>query len=300
MEFYERIAQEIFQTYKLDFQDAKRAGGWTNLVWIHSDKVLRLSLDKESDRITREVMLSKYLPKEVGYPENIALGRTEGFEWSLSKRIIGKPLSEVWNLLSFEERLSSIQQIVKIVNAVHSVDISKIDSLARKNPWYSQLIKEESMLSIERYYKENLITSEQSQCMKKLFEQFYTYKSLVKPVLNHGDITADNLLWNEGRIVSLLDFDNSVIAPPELDMYSIINLALEPIYLIFTNKTSQYIEQTRKLVSSLASDLDSDCLLSSYALIHQQFFFERWLQNRDCYVNDVNSYKIICSILNGK
>lgn len=299
MEIYERIAQEIFHTYNLEFKDAKRAGGWTNVVWFNKDKVLRLSLNKDSDRITREVMLSRYLPKEVGYPENIAVGRTEGFEWSLSKRITGKPLSEVWNSLSFEERLSSIKQIINIVNAVHSVDVTKVDSLVKKTPWYNKLSKELSMSSIDRYFDENLITKEQSQRMKKLFEQFYTSKSLVKPVLNHGDITADNLLWNEGMIISLLDFENSVIAPPELDMYSIMNLALEPIYLVFTNKTSQYIEQVRELISSMASALNSNCFLSSYALMHQMFFFEQWLQNRDCNLNDANSYKIICSILNG-
>lgn len=149
--------------------------------------------------------------------------------------------------------------LINIVNAVHSVDVSKVDSLVINKPWYNKLAKEESMSSIDRYFEENLITSEQSQRMKKLFEHFYTSKSLVKAVLNHGDITADNLLWNEGRIISLLDFENSVIAPPELDMYSIMNLAMEPIYLILTNKTSQYIEQVRELISSMASSLDSNC-----------------------------------------
>lgn len=194
MEFYERIAQEIFQTYYLDFQDATRAGGWSNYVWINHDKVLRLSTNRDSDKITREVMVSRYLPKEVGYPENIAIGRTEGFEWSLSKRIIGQPLSEVWNLLSFEERLSCVKQMISIVKAVHSVDVSK---------------------------------------------------------------------------------------------------------LVFTHKTSQYIEQVRELVHSLASDFASDNLLSGFALMHQQFFLDRCLRTPDCNVNDVNSYKIICSILNG-
>ena len=95
MEKHDKIAADIFQQYDLSFENAERAGGWTNLVWFNGDCVLRLSKQKGSGRIRRETELVKILPPSVGYPSNIATGVANEYEWSLSKRIQGKVSRDV-------------------------------------------------------------------------------------------------------------------------------------------------------------------------------------------------------------
>ncbi len=145
----EMIAEDVFQQYGLSFQTAVRAGGWTNAVWLNGDFALRVSLNRDSDRIGREAQLSKLLPKEVGYPQNIKTGVTDGFEWSLSKRVSGQPLSEVWDSLKWAQRISAVRQIVDIVNHVHEVDIEKAESFAKKTAWYNEFSKEKSSADIK-------------------------------------------------------------------------------------------------------------------------------------------------------
>ena len=87
MKELEKIAAGIFQQHGLRFENAERAGGWTNAVWFNGDCVLRLSTEKDTDRIRREIEKCKMLPPSVGYPINIAAGVTNGHEWTLSKRV---------------------------------------------------------------------------------------------------------------------------------------------------------------------------------------------------------------------
>ena len=101
---YENIAAKIFQQYGLRYETAERAGGWTNAVWLNGDFALRLSKEQSSDKIRREIERSKTFPLSVGYPKNIAVGVTDGHEWSLSKRIPGIVLSSVWDSFSWAEK----------------------------------------------------------------------------------------------------------------------------------------------------------------------------------------------------
>jgi len=87
MNEFEIIATKIFSKYNPNFNSAERAGGWTNAVWINGDLVLRLSMNKGSDKVRKETELAKLLPSIVGYPKNIENGITNDYEWSLNQRI---------------------------------------------------------------------------------------------------------------------------------------------------------------------------------------------------------------------
>lgn len=62
----EKIATQIFHDHGTDIKSAKRAGGWTNAVWLNTELALRISFKKDSERIRREVRLSKFFPKAIG------------------------------------------------------------------------------------------------------------------------------------------------------------------------------------------------------------------------------------------
>jgi scyllo-inosamine 4-kinase len=301
----ERIAKEIFKQYGLDFHTFKRSeSGWTNAVWLNNDFALRLSLTKDSDRIRREVELSKLLPVEIGYPENIMTGVNDGYEWSLSKKIPGRVLSEVWVSLKWDERFLAVKQIIDIVNHIHSIDVNKAEFLTKKTAWYNEFSKEDSISGIENYVRQKFLTVEQGRQMNKILNSFYGKHFTSKPVLNHGDITMDNILWHDGNIVSLMDFEHAVIAPPELDVRSLVNLVLlKEDDKILTRDDSieihEYLDGVLELLKPMCSRSESNDLILGYSILFWQRFFEFWLEEPDGDIKQCGAYVRLCSLING-
>lgn len=304
MKDQERIAIKIFNKYGLDFKTAKRAGGWTNAVWLNGDLALRLSLKKDSDRIRREVDLAHYFPNEVGYPVNVEVGFTDGFEWSLSKRIDANNLSEVWPSLDWNARTETIKQLLSIIKSLHTVDMVKIESLSNKTPWYSSLSPQETYSSLKRFKDEKIISSEQLDILHGSVERFWQKYNSTHHVLNHGDITMDNLLWSNGKIESLMDFEHSVIGPLELDLHSIINLAL--FYDEYASKDEfntieykQYKKHIIGLLKPLLSNPYSSDLILGYAILYRMKFIEFWINDKDDKLEDLDAYIKLCSLADG-
>jgi len=310
MENHSRIAAEIFRLYGLSFDTAQPAGGWTNAVWLNGGYALRLSKERGSDRIRREARLSRFLPLSAGYPENISTGTTDGYEWSLSKRIQGQVLSEVWGGLSWSEKLSAVRQILGIVTGIRSVEISKAEHLTSRRAWYSSFNTDESFADVIRYEKTGILSAEQSRIFRDMLERFYTYHYSVKPVLNHGDITADNLIWHEGKIVSLLDFEHAVIAPGQLDLHSLVNLALVPYNeeksadIALTEEkdaeTQQYVRSVIPLFEPFLAEQGGRDLFFGYNILYRQRFLEFWLKEPDSGLDECDAYRKLSSLLDGR
>lgn len=297
------IATKVFKKYGMKFNTAKRAGGWTNAVWLNGDVALRLSLKKDSDRIRREVKLSEYLADGVGYPKNIAVGVTDGYEWSLSKRIYADNLSDVWNELDFHERIDAIRQILKITDMLHEVEISNVERLSSRRAWYSSFNTSETYLCLEKYKDKEIFSEKQRDVLYSALELFWDKHNKATHVLNHGDITKDNLLWSNGKIVSLMDFEHSVIAPMELDLHSIVNLAFFsnegnlPSYNIL--EYNKYKDNVINLLKLKFKNYSADLILG-YAILYRMRFVEMWLENPYGKLEELDAYKKLLSLCNGE
>ena len=291
----EKIAAGIFQQHGLRFEDAERAGGWTNAVWFNGDCVLRLSTEKGGDRIRCETEKCKMLPTAVGYPANIAAGVTDGYEWALSKRVQGKTLSDVWENLNWTEKAETVKQVFQIIDSVHSVDIAKVENLTLRRAWYNAFDKNKSFADIERYAEQNMFTAEQVRSLHDVLERFYTWHISVTPVFNHGDITMDNLIWHEVNVVSLLDFEHSVIAPPQLDLHSMVNE-----FISGNEAEREYIESIKDLYKALLSQESERDLLTGYSFLFYQHFFDSWLEEPEGEIEQCGAYQKLLSISNGR
>ena len=298
----EKIASEIFKQNNMSFETATRAGGWTNAVWINGDMVLRLSFNKHSNRIKREVELSKFLPDLVGYPKNISTGVKEGYEWSLSRRINGKNLNDVWPNLTWTERTSVVQQVWGIMQAIHTVDIKAVKNLSNIQPWYSSFNSKQLLDHMNKYVNNGIFTKDESNAISRMLIEFWDKKSSALPVLNHGDITMENLLWNNGGIVSLIDFEHSVIAPEQLDLNSFINLVFffhEENIFTFANKDDGLEKYKESIINILATTLKNPgCteLLLGYTILYQLRFLDFWIENPKGNLEQFKSYKNLISL----
>ena len=303
MNEHEKIAADIFSQYGLSFETAQRAGGWTNAVWLNGDVVLRLSKERGSDRIRREVERTKALPPSVGYPRSIATGIIDGYEWSLAERIQGQPLSNIWDKLSWVEKAIAVRQILAIMDGVHSVAVSKIEHLTLRTAWYNQFDKDSSFADIERYVERKIFTPQQGRVLRDILERFYFWKNRADCVLCHGDITMDNLLWHDGNVVSLLDFEHSVIAPCQLDVHSLVNLALVPHDVVLLVEPGpgavQYVKEMIALFAPYLSEQCGKDLFLSYNVLFRQRFLEFWLANPEKEIGECDAYQKLLSFCDG-
>ena len=302
MNEYEKIAADIFKKHGLDFATAERAGGWTNAVWLNGDYAMRLSMNKGSDIIQREIARAKSLPVSVGYPKNIATGVANRYEWSLSERINGVPLSNVWNNFDWLEKENTVRQILDIVSGVHSVPVAEVESITLRTAWYNSFDKDSSLAEINGYVSQKLFTPRQGQVLCEILERFYKNIN-TSPVLCHGDITTDNLLWHDGTVVSLLDFEHAVIAPRQLDIHSLVNLALIPydetvgshiILSIEENPEIQaYADKMIALFKPYLSNQSEKDLFMGYNVLFRQRFLEFWLANPEGVIEKCDAYNML-------
>ncbi len=286
MDRHEQIAAEIFTQHGVDFRTAKKGNGWTNRTWLAGGLVLRLSAATNTERIRREVRLASHLPNVVGYPEHVASGVTDGYEWSLSKEIPGVNLSEAWPSLSWYERKREIQRIFHIAQAIHTVDVAQVRDCASQRAWYSSFNTEEALSGMERLAQRNVLYSEQERTLTHALMRFFARLPNAEKALNHGYITMDNVIWNNG-IASLLDFEHAAIAPVQLDLYSILRFCFGPDSIGDVPVSGDNREllgfqaEVIRLAKSMLADKDEFDLLIGFAILISLRRMEIWLENSD-------------------
>lgn len=279
----EMIATSIFKQYGVDFSTAKRAGGWTNATWLAGGLALRLSVNPGNDKIRREVQMAAMLPATVGYPANIATGVTEGYEWSISKEIPGINLSEAWSAMDWPQRGRAFRQIWEKALAVHLVELGQVEHLARKRAWYNSCDAEEASASMDRLAQQGLFAPRQGRILSEMLDRFWKALPKATSVLNHGDITMDNMLWYHGQVVSLMDFEYAVIAPAELDLNSMLKFVFCPetdndSFIEVDQKGLQQFQQVvLDMVKPLLTHPNNIDLLLGYAILLEQYILELWL-----------------------
>lgn len=213
-----RIADEIFARHGIDFLSAKRAGGWTNATWLAGDLALRVSVRPGNENLLREARLGALLPPEAGYPAPIETGEVDGLQWALAPRIPGRCLGEDWDDLSWNERISALEQLWRKMRAVHRVDLEAVSGLARTTPWFQTPDTAQACALLAELARQGILTAEQAGELGRIVARFWQVRPGAACVLNHGDLSFDNILWQEGQITALLDFEYAVIAPAELDL----------------------------------------------------------------------------------
>lgn len=276
METIESIAASIFARYGVDFATARRAGGWTNAVWLTEELVLRLSTRGENEDLLREARLADFFPPNVGYPTIVEKGKTDGLVWSLAARLPGISLGEAWDDLSWEERTTALQDLWERAQGVHSVPVSELPEFVPRRAWFNSTDPDEAEASLIRLTETGLFSSSESQALRNALDRFWCALLTAPCVLCHGDLTLDNAVWHEGRVISLLDFEFAVRAPIQLDLNHLVKSAFHP----FSDADREEAEQLRQAVKKLATPMLAGRgydLLMGYAILLELWLLELWL-----------------------
>jgi len=266
---YSRLdfVHKIFLSHGVTDEPERLSGGWTNYVFAAGQLVLRCTTNLASGRLGREAQLARILPKEAGYPEIVDSGRTDGYDWILCRRISGKNLEDAWGKLSWEERAEALEQLWMRVKYVHIVDTKEAEVYVNKTLWYITTL-ENAVAETELLLERNLLNEEQCDAIKGYIHRFEAAIKKADVVLVHGDLTPANVMWRDGKIAALMDFECAAIAPKEADLMMLLNTAYERMDLPDAasdfEEEQQFHSRMRKLVQQEAPNWD---ILQGYRIM---------------------------------
>lgn len=184
----------------------------SNEVWRLGGLFVRICYRGDTQRLSREARVAGALPKEIGYPEILGSGSIGELSWMVTKAVDAVPLSRVFSRIEAEERRRIGVQMGELLKIIHRVpvpdgidvragdDISAEDRYPLPIPRARRLLRE--MLEAGRL--DPVLAGEISTRL----EECEALDPFAAPgVLVHGDFGVENLLWHEGKIVGVVDFE---------------------------------------------------------------------------------------------
>jgi aminoglycoside phosphotransferase (APT) family kinase protein len=203
-----RVAEEVISGRGVDFAAAVPAKAWSNATWLVGEFVIRVAPTAGPADLLREAGLAAFLPVQVGYPDIIDAGVLNGHEWVLTRRIPGHSLSDVWSTLDWNQRASAIEQVWAKAEQVHRVDVSIAAPYVRpRTPFFPESATE-AITRLHRLVSAGLLTARQVVVLREALDRFWVALPRMSKVLNHGDLGKINVLWHDGRVVSLVDLSS--------------------------------------------------------------------------------------------
>ncbi|GAA2532471.1 MULTISPECIES: phosphotransferase family protein [Streptomyces] len=222
------VAAEVFRRHGVDFARARRAAGWTNATWLAGGLAVRVARVPGTGDLSREAQLAAVLPREVGYPNVVDTGTTRGFEWVVTDEIAAGSLDDAWADLDWDRRIAATRQLWARAEAVHRVAPDVAAPLLRhRNPFYAPTL-DEAKAGLRRLHTADVLTGREFVGLARALDRHWAALPGAVSVLNHGDLSPVNALWDGTRVVSLLDFEFAVLAPVHLDLNELVKLAFAP------------------------------------------------------------------------
>jgi aminoglycoside phosphotransferase (APT) family kinase protein len=249
--------------------------------------VLRISIEPGSERLLREARLASLLPPEVGHPSIVETGVTEGLAWVVTREVAGRNLGDVWPVLGWEDRAIALRGLWDRAGAIHSVDPTLAGAYVDDRSKFYASGPAEAAAQLGRLQEAGVLVSDQVAALSPVLDRFWAARPLAPCALNHGDLCTENALWNDGKVVALLDLEYAVLAPVELDLNEVVKVAYAPPErpdpLPDPDGSGQ--DMLRQVVDEIASDTistpDGADRLLGYALLLDLWMMENELSTWD-------------------
>lgn len=200
--------------------EMRRIESMSREVWSLSQYILKIGIERNKDSLEREARLVKQLPQDLMIPKLISEGVNDDMYWVLMEKIHGEKLSTIWPALTMNEKRESISTISRILKKLHSYDFDPFLNYPTGEMGSIEFKKIEHNLEIIKVISE--IDQGIIHDAEIIIQEFQSLLEGVnyKPI--HGDLHFANLLWANNKIVAVLDFEYSSIAPPDLELDAIL------------------------------------------------------------------------------
>jgi len=210
----------------------ERASSVTNEVWMTATHVVRVNRSHDS-RLAREAAVAAVLPPEVGYPRIVAHGGRPGEDWLVLERVPGRPLAHRWPEMTEAERRSAVEQLGDRLRALHDTrapagllplhGAPQLLSADADEPVAPLLTALEHLGRLE--HVDALLAEEAAEVVRAGAPALQPFGS---PTLVHGDLTFENVLWDDGKVTAVLDVEWARSGPRDIDLDIILRCCAFP------------------------------------------------------------------------
>lgn len=208
-----------------------------NEVWFADDYVVRISSRQNTRRLEYEAMVAALLPPEALYPGSVRYGRLDFGEFLVMRRSPGQMLSRAWPTMKEAQRRSAVLQLADALYAIHGVEVGSGSSCPLNPPFLAgdslecphQMPMPRLMRCIERARRIPGIDQALLDDAEALARKWGpTVADDQCATLVHGDLHFENVIWADGRVTAVLDFEFARAAAPDLDLEVILRFCTEP------------------------------------------------------------------------
>lgn len=230
-----RLAR-VLRTLRLPAAEPVPLASDSNDVWRIGSVVVRICWRGDRDRFAREAAVTAALPAGVPYPEVLGTGSDDDLSWQVTRAVTGVPLASEWPRLSDRQRRDAIHQLGRALAALHAHRFPSevTTTLATPRPrddTPSALIGADiSPLPLPRALRmaehvrvlpcvdPALIDDVEARLHDLAGSDPFATAPATTLTCVHGDAHPANVLWRDGRVAALLDFEWVRLGPPDLEI----------------------------------------------------------------------------------
>lgn len=212
----------------------------TNQVWMASDYVLKISSGRFRAALWHERRVLE-LARRAGatehgpFPVVRRYGKHGRSEWLMMDRAGGRCLREAWPALSTARRFDVMSQVGNVLRKLHA-----LPSAAIEPPWLRDAIDRHDARNIYHCpFEEHdalLKNVPADSTAARYLPQIGSLLQMCHPafaaargkVLTHGDVHLSNLMFADGKITALLDFEGAQAAPADQELDTLLRQVWHP------------------------------------------------------------------------
>lgn len=102
-----------------------------------------------------------------------------------------------------------ISQLAAFLASIHRIEMEDISFLPQQEKLYTRMLREQPM-HVDESFNEGAI--------RNTLEAAWTFPQHNKPVLLHGDFWPGNVLWRDGQLVAVIDWEDAQVGDPLADL----------------------------------------------------------------------------------
>lgn len=237
--------RRVLEAARLEVADEpERQSSYSHEVWATEQYVVRLNTRPALRRLHREVATSRLLPDAVPYPEVVSVGIDDQLEWVITRRLPGKNLCRAWPLLALDVRRQAIRELATILRALHAIQLPAEFEAQAAGPGgaiaESAIETNIHLLPLDRLLRHieraRELPNVDARAMDALAARVASapdpFAAGEPQCLVHCDAHFENLLWHDGHITALLDFEWARRGPRDLELEVLLRWCAYPWLLV--------------------------------------------------------------------
>jgi len=231
----EELIRKICQQEGLQGQQLQvLRGGQVNAVFrVDGEYVLRIGSRADAfQRLKHETALLQSLANEIPVPKVYAFGQQDGYVYQLQQYLPGQNLFVQWRTLTAKEQAAIVDELATYLKVLHNRPCSSFGHGHEDSPssgsWaaflaarFQQTLDELAALNIQ-------MVPGFVALAERYFEEKGSLLQEGAPVQTHGDLTMTNILVDKGKISAIVDFEYSMQAPKDYELWVMEAFCLYP------------------------------------------------------------------------